>query len=535
MTYEPRREKKEKIPMSDIPSDWKYLCRKIRYFAWQLRHKWSVRLKARRTEQEMKRFVIVVVSLLMMVGFCDDRGIVKVRGRGTGTDKTEALKDAYRDAIEKAVGLYVDAEQMVKNEELVKDQILTQSNAYIEKYNIVIEGKSPSGLVTITILAEVRKRDLARKINDIMPSQKVKLSDVSKNLHAQIVTNFKANEDALSIIKNELKNLSPVKQLMKATLATTRPIVETVKEDPSLVRLWYPVKIEVDPGKYYNEFVPRWSHILDQIKVAPARRLDLKNNLKYVKLYNNEIAKDIGKRRMFGTTREGREMGFKEYWDGERDFSMGPEQDFLMKHGVALNEKYHGMTFFDVQIYGKRYMFSGLEDNVCHIVDWPDSVYITKRYFRESRSGHFYDFTIPEDCVFTIGLVSTAKGTTLNGHIYKIPYVCVKEIVEWQGRLAGVVTYKWYRNAPLTSFELSFVDAIGNEVAGCSFPVRNYDVLNFGCVLLEESGHGNGGTRLWLITPLVGGFAKSYIKWVNIDVPKDDVAKIATASISVEE
>ena len=35
MTYEPRREKKEKIPMSEIPSDWKCLCGKIRHVAWQ--------------------------------------------------------------------------------------------------------------------------------------------------------------------------------------------------------------------------------------------------------------------------------------------------------------------------------------------------------------------------------------------------------------------------------------------------------------------------------------------------------------------
>ena len=63
--------------------------------------------------------------------------------------------------------------------------------------------------------------------------------------------------------------------------------------------------------------------------------------------------------------------------------------------------------------------------------------------------------------------------------------------------------------------------------------------MNFGCVLLEDTEYRNsssvGGKRLWLISPLVGGFAMSFVKWVNIDVPKDDVAKIATASISVEE
>ncbi|MBO7630298.1 MAG: ATP-binding cassette domain-containing protein, partial [Bacteroidales bacterium] len=44
-----------------------------------------------------------------------------------------------------------------------------------------------------------------------------------------------------------------------------QPIVESVKDDSSLVRLWYPIKVEVDTQKYYQEFAPRWFRILNQI------------------------------------------------------------------------------------------------------------------------------------------------------------------------------------------------------------------------------------------------------------------------------
>ena len=536
MTYEPRREKKEKIPMSDIPSDWKYLCRKIRYFAWQLRHKWSVRLKARRTEQEMKRFVIVAVSLLMMVGFCDDRGIVKVRGRGTGTDKTEALKDAYRDAIEKAIGLYVDAEQMVKNEELVKDQILTQSNAYIEKYNIVIEGKSPSGLVTITILAEVRKRDLARKIKDIMPSQQVNLSDVSKNLHAQIVTDFKANEDALSIIKNELKVLSPVKQLMKASLGATKPVVEAVKEDPSLVRLWYPVKIEVDPDKYYKEFVPRWNRILDQIKTAPAKRFDLKNELKYVNEYKAYIVKKHGTSRM-------QKSGVMTCCNEVRNMSSLESSDPLSTYGIALNEEYKTTTFLSVQINGRNYVLHGhgIMGNAYYYNGW--GIRFSDRLGERMSGARFvrrrFSGNIPESCTFDVGIVKTARGYTLSGCLYRLSYKCWEEIVRWQNYFLSPETSNKYPdyapNATVTTYALSFKNTNGDEVAGTSIVVRNIDILNFATTILEHGDDYVGQKRLWFISPLVGGFAKSYVKWVSIDIPMDDVAKIVTASISVEE
>ena len=107
----------------------------------------------------MKRILAIVAAMAMFSVVAEEAENIKVKGLGVGVDKTEALKDAYRDAVERAVGLYVDAEQMMKNEELVKDQILTQSNAYIEKYKIASENKSANGLVTVNILAEVRKRE----------------------------------------------------------------------------------------------------------------------------------------------------------------------------------------------------------------------------------------------------------------------------------------------------------------------------------------------------------------------------------------
>ena len=131
------------------------------------------------------------------MSLCDDNDvkIVKVRGRGIGTNKMEALKDAYRDAVEQAVGLYVDAEQMVKNEDLVKDQILTHSNAFIEKYKIEKEDRSEDGLITVTILADVRKLVPRKTIVGTMSEQKATLSEISKDIHAQIVTDTKRKVD----------------------------------------------------------------------------------------------------------------------------------------------------------------------------------------------------------------------------------------------------------------------------------------------------------------------------------------------------
>ncbi len=52
----------------------------------------------------------------------------EVIGKGYGMTREEALDDACRNAVECAVGLWVDSETLVENFELKKDEILTQSN-----------------------------------------------------------------------------------------------------------------------------------------------------------------------------------------------------------------------------------------------------------------------------------------------------------------------------------------------------------------------------------------------------------------------
>lgn len=492
----------------------------------------------------MKRWLLVTVSMLVLVGFCDDAEIVKVRGRGTGMNKTEALEDAYRDAIESAVGVYVDAEQMVKNEDLVKDQILTHSNAYIKDYETIKEDKSGNGLVTITILANVRKLALAKKIKDVMPTQKVALSNVSKNLHAEIVTDTKRKEGAVALLKNELDNLSPIRQLMKVSLAAEKPVTESVPEDSSLVRLWYPIKVEVDRTRYYEEFVPRWERLLDEIKIAPAKRLALKNELSLVKAYDAYIDKE------FGVKRKGKSGVMTRCEDKSDDEWVFWTDGYpLYKMGMALNEEYKGICFLSTIINGKSFILHGV--GCCDDGDFYEKIdheaFCKKERFvmrifvdetRRNRSNPTPLATIPEDYDFGVALVRSARGNMLSGNLYKLSYDCNSEIVNWQNKCIFVNGKIDKESLKMTTYDLCFLDANGEEVVGTTFVVKNIDVSSLACVVLDDGGspeYTRSHKNIWLITPLVGGVAKSYIKWVSVDVPKDDVANIATASISVEE
>ena len=148
----------------------------------------------------------IVIAFAGVVASTQAAEIVTVRAKGTGADRAEALKDAYRDAIERAVGMYVDAKQAMENEEMVEDKILTQSNAYIEKFDVIKEKKKPNGLVEIQIDAEVKKSALTKKLSDIMPKQTFALGDDAQNFHSKAVTKEKRDTDAAALLAASAEN-----------------------------------------------------------------------------------------------------------------------------------------------------------------------------------------------------------------------------------------------------------------------------------------------------------------------------------------
>ena len=65
------------------------------------------------------------------------------------TDK-EALKNALYQAVEKAVGVQVKSDTMVKNYQVIKDQILMRADGYVKKWEVQAEGnKADSYQMTV--------------------------------------------------------------------------------------------------------------------------------------------------------------------------------------------------------------------------------------------------------------------------------------------------------------------------------------------------------------------------------------------------
>ena len=240
---------------------------------------------------------------------------IKVQGRGVGADQSDALKDAYRDAIEHAVGLYVDAEQAAENGELIRDQILTQSNAYIEKYRIVSTLRRDN-LFEVRIVAEVRKRELTVKMSSVMPEKVFSLDDgllkrkqeeiatlkmqkkrEEENQAAKEFSQKKRNDDAAALIKNLFAGFNPSAHMLDITTTDKKPIVQASSGE---VTISIDLSLNLATKKYYDELLPRFKRVLEQVALRDPvavsfilKRYDSERNFELDPLFFNSPTRNI--------------------------------------------------------------------------------------------------------------------------------------------------------------------------------------------------------------------------------------------------
>jgi len=79
--------------------------------------------------------------------------------------REEAIEAAQREAVEKASGVIISSESLMKNFELVQDEVLSRSKGFIRKYDVLKEGNDGQ-MYTIVIRAEVVKQAFLSNVNE---------------------------------------------------------------------------------------------------------------------------------------------------------------------------------------------------------------------------------------------------------------------------------------------------------------------------------------------------------------------------------
>ena len=194
-----------------------------------------------------------------------------VYGRGTGETKEEAEKDACRNAVEFAVGTFIDSETQLKNEQLIKDEILSHSNGYIEKYEVTGASRSKRGLgIEVDVKAWVKIQEARKKVRDLVPGDAQKVDGIGGITFAN-ESKERRDKSAAALLKKELDGLDPVRQLVNIKLASSKPTVLEGKEAEGCaaneVILRYYCQFYLMQDVYFKRFMPRFTQILEQISV----------------------------------------------------------------------------------------------------------------------------------------------------------------------------------------------------------------------------------------------------------------------------
>lgn len=104
--------------------------------------------------------------------------------QGVGLNQDAALRNAYNNAIQQAIGVYVDAETIAKNDQIIKDQVLTHSRGLIKEFEKISESNE-DGLSRVTIRASVFRQPLLEKVEPVLESV---MEFDGANLHAGLAT-----------------------------------------------------------------------------------------------------------------------------------------------------------------------------------------------------------------------------------------------------------------------------------------------------------------------------------------------------------
>ena len=113
----------------------------------------------------LKKLFLAILTIFAMfatvTAFSEEHSIT-VQATGQGINKTEALEDALRNAVRKAVGTYVVTQTKLTAEDFDED-IYINADAVVTKHR-EIRTSEKAGIVTIAIEASVVKNDLLKYI-----------------------------------------------------------------------------------------------------------------------------------------------------------------------------------------------------------------------------------------------------------------------------------------------------------------------------------------------------------------------------------
>lgn len=210
--------------------------------------------------KKIKNLVFILVfSIISFINpsFSEDQ-YVNVSGQAMiegnkDTAQKKALSDAFRNAVEKGLGVWIKSETNVKDFQVKKDEILTKAEGYVIEHEILKE-KDENGIYTVTIRAKVAVDKIGSDIKQLIGRLKVQMGNPSiafvlttwENKGIKTTINLNQNNEASLDIKasDGVKKVnsydSPDQTYLEATSTDPNMLVQTnsnVKKEFSVQKI----------------------------------------------------------------------------------------------------------------------------------------------------------------------------------------------------------------------------------------------------------------------------------------------------------
>ena len=175
--------------------------------------------------------------------------IEKVVVTGTGLNEQGAIKNAAKAALQQVVGMYVVSDTIMENRKLIKDEVLSHSNAYIQSFKIISKNVDEDGLHEVEASVEVEVGKVFKSL---------------ENLNIATKDSIKTDEFIAKVTAK------------KSGAKEFKSMVENVLLDPfkSNKKIW-DIKIHsFDQMEEYNgsrRFIPGDKNKLDNFELTPFR------------------------------------------------------------------------------------------------------------------------------------------------------------------------------------------------------------------------------------------------------------------------
>ena len=210
-----------------------------------------------------------------------DSKVIAVTAIGKGETKDEAKLASFRAAVEKAVGVWVDAESLMQNSEMLKDRVNTISNADIKRYETIKEGRLKSGLYACQIKAWVEKKAITPKFADVFPAAFADVGEEASTIHVQRVTMAKRSGDAASLMTAELEGINRMRNWVRLSVTKGRGLEEVnkiklsgrdmdVREVPGKGLYSVRYSMTIDDAAYFKGFLPHFKEMLTKMQEGEA-------------------------------------------------------------------------------------------------------------------------------------------------------------------------------------------------------------------------------------------------------------------------